>query len=180
MKLTTQRNLLVLAMIGTLSGFGTCVAQQPTPAPCAHDISVTATPGLLEAIAATCAAACPPADECPDCNPSLTCCEEALPPVPCEPVEPIEIPLEPAEPASSILLDLTIVPQLEGAIAAVGWKRWDRPIWIKAGIGTMLSGAELYESDDYSCRDWDYCSAPAALREIRKTVYTLGAVWMLK
>ncbi len=116
MKLTTQRNLLVLALLAGASGWtGTCVGQARAPVPCEHDISVTASPGLLDAIATTCAeaakAACPPAKDCPDCN--VNCCDETPAAVPCEPVGPVEVPLEPA--THSLLLDLTIVPQLQGA-----------------------------------------------------------------
>lgn len=179
MKITTQRNLLAIALLGGMSGVaGTCVAQGRAPSPCEHDISVTASPSLLEAIAATCAAACPPADKCPDV--SLTCCEEGPPaPVPCEPVDPVEVPLE-VEPAGhSVLLDLTVIPQLQGAIFAAGWKNWERPIWIKAGVGTLRLDELIEIESGYSWGRYDY-PATLALHPERSTVYTVGAVWLIK
>jgi hypothetical protein len=183
MKITTQRNLLVVALLVSASAFGTCIAQERLCGPV--DVTVEASPELLEAVAAACAAACPPAGKCPDCT--LDCCTEPVdppPPVNCDPVPPIVVPLDPpAGAANSFLLDFDLVPQLQGAHAAIGWKRWERPVWIKAGIMSLRLD-ELRESNDASVtRPGDYkwfSTPPPVLGTTRDTLYTVGVVWLLK
>jgi hypothetical protein len=188
MKLTTQRNLLAFVLLASVSGVaGTCVAQ--TPQGCDHDISVTASESLIEAIAKVCAKACPDPAKCPDCK--LTCCEEGPPaPVPCEPDPgPVELPLEAPEPADK-LVELTLVPQLQGVQMAFGWKKWDAPVYLKVGAGTfrLLDVAEVQQASNPGSWDppwkesgWACRPSPSLVpTTTRETVYTVGAVWLFK
>jgi len=177
MKITTQRNLLAIALVvGASGGIGTCVAQTPA-GPCPSlEITVTSSPELLEAIAAVCAeaakAACPTVTvpecpKCPDCN-----CPD--PPEPCCSPPAFIAPLGPPNPEPvSILLDLTAVPQLDGAAIGVAVRKWRAPVWVKAGVGSFRE-YELVDGDNY--RTW----TPASLGAVRSTVYTIGAVWQIR